>query len=189
MNKDQETAAILGASVVALYASGLSAWRLSELASLPSDVQIHPDFPQWLVAYLWAICGSLFVLGIATIVISALVLTGRIRSRLWFLLPALGMTFWIAIHGVFSLHDKAVGQGGMVWGLVHSLTLTRIFSEATEFGLVGYRNGQVVGLLIWCLFPFILFAVSGVELGDSPSQSLESCPDESGDEPEHQTTP
>ena len=58
-----------------LYALGLSSWRLVELARLPSDLQVHPDFPPWLMTYIWAICLSLFVIGGSTIVISILFLT------------------------------------------------------------------------------------------------------------------
>jgi len=147
--------------VCGAYALGVSGLRLYELAQLPPGVRILPGFPQWLISYLWAICGSLFGIGLSAVALSLLILMHRVRSRELLLIPAACMALWIIVHGIFSLQDRAVGSGGLVWGVIDMVTLTRTVSEPTDAGLSGYRVGQVLGLLVWCSFPFALSAATG----------------------------
>ena len=157
---DNESVLLSLIALAAVYSLSISTWRLIELAGLPSDLAIHPDFPSWLLSYLWTSCVWLFLAATVTLAVSILRVTGRIRSSQWFQFPAMGMTAWITVHSLFSLQDKAIGEGGLVWGAIHILTLTRNFTGATELAEQGYRVGQIIGSILWCLFPLLLFAAA-----------------------------
>jgi hypothetical protein len=156
--RDDEDVVGGGVVVFGLYWLVLGVWRGQEVLGLPRDVAVGDPFPQWLVAYLHVLVAWLLINGALWIACFARLRSGHTVPRLG-LVATVSSVALVLVHGWFTLtHDAALAGGGMIWGFVDLLTLTREFmpNGASAAGATGFRVGQVVGLVVW------LFAVLGV---------------------------
>ncbi len=63
------------------------------------------------------------------------------------------------MYGYYQLNESiAVAEGGSLWGLIYTCTIITVYSPngATAAGLVGYRIGQLLALIIMASIPIIL---------------------------------
>lgn len=147
---DDEHAVGGGVAVFGLYWLVLGVWCGQAVLGLPRDVAVVDPFPQWLVVYLYILGGWLLVNGALWIACFASLRRGRAVPRLG--LVALESSIALVLmHAWFTLaHDAALAGGGMIWGVVDVLTLTRE-SMPNGASAAGFRVGQVVGLVVWLL--------------------------------------
>ena len=52
----------------------------------------------------------------------------------------------------------------MLWGILDILTLNNPEYAATEAANSGYGIGQFLGIVIWAIFPILMFIASGIHL-------------------------
>ena len=141
-----------------LYALGLGLWRFPEVlevletSSRMREVGIDPiapGFPPWLIEYIVALVSGVSLLGGGAIARGAMGLRGRgLPAGMCWAVGGAGFAL-LVVHAWFTFtHDVAVAEGGMIWGVVHLVTLTRehIPGGATEAGRFGFRIGQAIGL-------------------------------------------
>lgn len=139
----------------------LGCWRSLELASLPDDAVVAGPFPSWLLTYLEALVGAVTLGGLAMVVGAVLLRRGDVRGSLLVAGGGLSNLGTAAAHAYFTFgHDVALGEGGLVWGIVHVATLTRTWipGGATESGAAGFRVGQAVGFVVWALASILVVA-------------------------------
>lgn len=175
------------ALVVSAYVLLLGVWRLIEIAPLLFDKttvvgrsgdQLHvvvehttmrEGYPPWTMTYLGALVVALVVLGGASVASA----WRRLRERplpVWTVIATAACAAGLSVvHGVFLFgYDQAFGEGGLIWGFVHVVTLTRIDGTATEAALGGYRIGQGVGLLATLAWPALLVSLTVSDEPDTP---------------------
>ncbi len=188
---------------ISLYAVVVALFRLPEVLDLllvkeqvvgrigdqlllqVEEARTLPGYPNWLLTYLTVLVGSVASLGLAGVVYGGFGFR-KVPPRTGYgVALAVAIVGLLAFHGYFVFgRDLATAEGGLIWGFVHVLTLTRLHipGGATDAGLAGYRFGQVLGLLSMTLWPLVLtaFAVtSGTE-----ASSLSDGGRKQEDEPE-----
>ncbi len=111
-----------------------------------------PDFPSWTLAYLGALSAAIVLVGTGLLAAGALTTSRPQRSAASALAASIVLLVLGLAHGWFIFfHERAFAEGGLIPGVFHVLTLTRIYlpGGASEAGLSGYRVGQAIGLLAW----------------------------------------
>lgn len=146
----------------ALYAIAVVGVRVADVPVIFHGVLL-PGYPEWLPTYLVGLMGCVVVASVVTLLYATL------GTRYASVLGALGrplavLTCLLVVgHGTFLFgFDLAVGQGGALWGLTDVLTLRRVHDPlgATAAGLVGYRVGQLVGLVVMLAWPLSLVVLA-----------------------------
>lgn len=137
---------------VGLYLFGLGGARAYEIVSLPAGASLGPEFPSWILTYLGALSAAIVLVGAGLLTAGALATSQPLRSAAAALAASLVLLVLGLCHGWFIFfHERAIAEGGLIPGVFHVLTLTRIYfpGGASEAGLTGYRVGQAIGLLAW----------------------------------------
>ena len=162
-------APIAGSCLGGLFAMGayfvlLRGERLREILSLPADMVPGPGFPSWMLEYLALLCALILTTGGLLFMAGFTARKGRPIARALILWGAIGAFVFTGLHSWFLFfYERAFADGGLVWGTIHLLTLTRMDTTATEAGVVGYRIGQVFGIAVWVgCASYLLVIASGL---------------------------
>lgn len=150
------------ALLASLYAASVAAYRLPDILAV-QGAELLPDFPPWIFGYLLVLCASLLVLALAAGVHAGLAMRAKAPPAAFGLAIAVTIAALVVVHGyVLIAHDAAVSDGGMLWGFVHVLTMTREVAPGgpTDAGMAGYRVGQAVGVVAMLLWPLSIVALS-----------------------------
>lgn len=131
-------------AVAGVYLALLGGLRLREVIALPADAAPGPDYPWWLLVYLQALVVVILLTGVGF-----LLAAGK-KSRVLGVISGSAFLCITIVHAWFvAFHERAFADGGLVFGALHLLTLTRMDTTATSAGVAGYRVGQAIGILIW----------------------------------------
>lgn len=164
--------------ILSTYVFLVAAWRLGELSPYlfekstvvgkvgkhlivaVEETTMRAGYPSWTMKYLVVLVVVLSLLAGW----SAYLSWGKTRGRT----PASGVIIATAgllvlltiVHGIFLFkYDLAFGEGGLVPGILHVITLTRIDGYANAVGLSGYRIGQTIGLVATLAWPALLLSL------------------------------
>lgn len=134
---------------VGAYLVALGGIRLVEVAPVARGYVVD-GFPEWMLLYLALLAGMLLLAG-ASLVLGGI---GLRQSVAWSGYAILfGASAYLAAtvtHAAFLvLYERAFADGGLLWGVVHLLTLTRLPTTGTEAGIAGYKLGLGAGIACW----------------------------------------
>jgi hypothetical protein len=134
---------------VGAYLGALGGIRLVQVAPYARGYVVE-DFPEWLLLYLTILVGTLLLAG-ASLLIGGVALRRRARwSRPVLQLGASAFLTATLAHATFLiLVEHAYADGGMIWGVLHLLTLTRLPTTGSISGIAGYKLGLGLGIACW----------------------------------------
>lgn len=153
--------------VAGAYLALVGAYRAIEVLPLVFRNRVE-GYPEWLLPYLALISLLVFAAGVA------LFLTGLgVRRKAMKLagvsgrLGALFLAVFALLHTFFLLrHEHSFADGGLIWGFLHILTLTRLPTTGTEAGILGYQIGTGLGMIVWfvCSVGMFLLTVASTRV-------------------------
>jgi hypothetical protein len=148
---------------ISIPSAVVGGWRVLELIELGFDARVAPEYPAWFYGFLWC-------LAIGPLLAGALGMAGSVQKRRAavghrLLLVAAGglVVAWTLVQTwIRVVHDPDVAFGGLIWGVLHNLTLTRQPNVgATAAGSAGYSTGLVLGGVVWLALGVVLTVVGG----------------------------
>ncbi len=165
---DQPLTPFRMALVVSLPCIAAGAWRLPELLAIGLNPPVTPGYPSWILGFLWVLvlgplgAGILGALGAAMVRRSNRAAPQVLRAAAVFLVLWALVQTWIRVQ-----YDPDIAFGGLIWGLVHNLTLTReVDVGATPTGRAGYSAGLILGGAVWVGMGWILFLANNRKDGE-----------------------
>ena len=139
------------ALVASLPCVAVGAWRLPEMIEVGVDARVAAGYPSWFIAFLWLlVLGPLIVGTVGTLGALLARSASPAAPHLLRSAGALIVVWAIAQTWIRVQYDPDIAFGGLIWGLVHNLTLTReVDVGATPSGRAGYTAGLVIGGAVW----------------------------------------
>lgn len=135
---------------VGAYLTLLGGWHAVETVPLSMRGARAEGYPDWLVPFLTL--ESILVLGAGV----CLLLAGLLRRRKGRVSAILGLsgssalTIFALLYAWFLIaYENSFADGGIIWGFLHVLTLTRMPTTGTESGVLGYKIGLGAGMVAW----------------------------------------
>lgn len=136
--------------VVGGYVALLAGYRLVEVLPAAARGAVVDGYADWLLPYLAFVCGLLLCAGTLALVAGATARRDLRRSGIAGVVGGGALLAFVSAHAYFLVqYEHSFADGGLVWGVVHSLTLTRLATTGAEAGVAGYKVGLGVGMVVW----------------------------------------
>ena len=132
----------------------------SHLVVAVEETTMRPGYPPWTMQYLATLIGLLGLFAAWSTHLSWAKTRFDTPVICVVIATAAGLVVLTVVHGTFLFrYDLAFGEGGLIPGILHVITLTRIDGHANSVGLNGYRVGQAIGLGATLVWPALLLSL------------------------------